>query len=136
MAAASASLWTIGKLTNNDRVARTGRLATAAVLQTELLVGGIKLIASRERPDKIGGHGGFRDGGQSFPSGHTATSFAFATVVAHEYRDKPWVSVGAYGLATAIGLSRVGGLRHFPSDVLIGATIGHLIGRYILRHHE
>jgi membrane-associated phospholipid phosphatase len=132
----SASMWTIGKFTDNERISHTGRLATAAVLQTELLVGGIKLLASRERPDKVGGEGEFRAGGQSFPSGHTATSFAFATVVANEYRDKPWVSVGAYGMATAVGLSRIGGLRHFPSDVLIGATIGHLIGRYILRHHD
>ena len=43
--------------------------------------------------------------------------------------DKPLVVFGSYGLATAISLSRVGGLKHFPSDVLIGATIGELIGR-------
>ncbi len=136
MTAASASVWALGKVTHSEKATQTGKLAVEAVLHTELIVEGLKLIASRERPNKIGGHGAFRGGGQSFPSGHTATTFAFATVVAHKYKDKPLAGVGVYGLATVVGLSRVGGLKHFPSDALIGATIGHLIGRYIIRRHD
>ena len=40
--------------------------------------------------------------------------------------------VGSYGFATAVSLARVGGLNHFPSDVLVGAVIGELIGRYVV----
>src|SRR5437667_275729 len=33
-------------------------------------------------------------------------------------------------------LSNFGGLNHFPSDVLIGAAVGELIGRYVLHRHK
>ena len=68
-------------------------------------------------------------------SGHAATSFAFATVVANKYKNKKLVVIGAYSLATAVSLSRIGGMNHHPSDIAIGAAIGHLIGRFILRQH-
>jgi membrane-associated phospholipid phosphatase len=45
------------------------------------------------------------------------------------------VVIGAYSLATAVSLSRIGGMNHYPSDIAIGAAIGHLIGRFILRQH-
>jgi membrane-associated phospholipid phosphatase len=111
-------------------------MALESVIQTQLVVGGIKLVSNRERPNKGLGEGRFFSGGRSFPSGHAATSFAFATVVADQYKDKPWVAVGAYGMATAISLSRVGGLNHFPSDVLIGGGIGYLIGKFVLHRHR
>jgi membrane-associated phospholipid phosphatase len=95
----------------------------------------LKILFNRERPNKVGGTSGFWDGGRSFPSGHAATSFAFATVVAGRYKDKKLAVIGAYGLATAVSMSRIGGLNHHPSDVLIGAAIGHLIGRLILHRH-
>jgi hypothetical protein len=132
---ASGSLYGIGKLTHNDKAADTGLLATEAILHSQLVVQGLKMMFNRERPEKINGNGGFWDGGRSFPSGHAATSFAFATVAAGKYKDKKLVVFGAYGLATAISMSRIGGMNHHPSDVLIGATIGHLIGRYILHRH-
>jgi len=136
MAAASGALLGIGKLTGNEKAARTGKLATEAVLHSALVVQGLKLAFERERPDKIGGQGSFWGGGQSFPSGHAATTFAFASVVAHQYSNKPLVVIGAYGLATSVSLSRIGGLNHFPSDVLIGAAVGELIGRYVLHRHK
>jgi membrane-associated phospholipid phosphatase len=55
--------------------------------------------------------------------------------MASEYHDKPLVVVGSYGFATAVSFARVGGLNHFPSDVLVGAVIGELIGRYVVHHH-
>jgi hypothetical protein len=129
------AIYGIGKLTGNEKVAETGKLAAEAVLHSELLVRGVKTIFNRERPNKVDGQSQFWGGGRSFPSGHAAGSFAFATVIAGRYKGNKWVQVGAYGLATAVSLSRIGGVHHHPSDVLIGATIGHLIGRYILRRH-
>ena len=133
--AASGGMLAIGKLTHNQKVATTGMLATEAVLHSEVVIHGLKLLFNRERPNKLDGQGSFWGGGQSFPSGHAASSWAFATIVAHQYKNKPIVTIGAYSFATVVSLSRVGGLNHFPSDVLIGATIGHLIGRYVLHHH-
>jgi hypothetical protein len=64
---------------------------------------------------------------QSFPSGHTAQAFATATFLAKEYGDQsPWYTVGAYGMATAVGAMRILNNRHWVSDVLTGAGIGIL----------
>lgn len=134
MMAASGAMFAIGKITKNDKAAETGKLAMEAVMHTQLLIGGIKMIANRERPNKVDGQGGFFSGGQSFPSGHAGTTFAFATVVADKYKSK-WAKFGVYGFATAVSMARVGGLNHFPSDVIIGGTIGHLIGKFVLRRN-
>jgi len=131
----AAAMFGLGKLARNERAAETGRLAGEALLHTQLAVQGMKIVFNRERPNKVGGTGGFWDGGRSFPSGHAATSFAFATVVANKYRDKKLAAIGGYGLATAVSLSRISGLHHHPSDVLIGAAVGHLVGRFILHRH-
>jgi membrane-associated phospholipid phosphatase len=63
------------------------------------------------------------------------SAFALAAVMSREYHDKRLVVFGSYGLATAVGLARVGGLNHFPSDVLVGAVMGELIGQYVVHHH-
>jgi membrane-associated phospholipid phosphatase len=63
-------------------------------------------------------------------------AWSLATVVAEEYRDRPVVRFGAYGLATAVSLSRYTGHNHFLSDVLIGSAAGYGIGRYVYKTHH
>ena len=55
-------------------------------------------------------------------------------MIASEYPSKP-VQVAAYAFALAISASRVTARQHFPSDVLVGGTLGYLIGDYVVRHH-
>jgi hypothetical protein len=69
-----------------------------------------------------------------FRLGHAAESFALARVIASEYPSKP-VQTAAYAFALAISASRVTARQHFPSDVLVGGTLGYLIGGYVVRHH-
>lgn len=58
----------------------------------------------------------------SFPSGHTATAFAFAGVVAAEHG---WYyGVPAMLLATFVGFSRINDNQHRVHDVVGGATVG------------
>lgn len=57
----------------------------------------------------------------SFPSGHSATAFAFATATS---RELPASSVVLVPLAGAVAYSRVHTGVHYPSDVVAGATIG------------
>jgi membrane-associated phospholipid phosphatase len=64
----------------------------------------------------------------SFPSGHTSNAFAVASVLAYGYRDKIWVGITSYSIATLVGLSRMNDSRHWASDVLAGAALGTFIG--------
>ncbi len=60
----------------------------------------------------------------SFPSGHTAYSFASATVIAMYYGR--WC-IPAFVLASMIGLSRIYLALHWPTDVVAGALIGIVV---------
>lgn len=68
-------------------------------------------------------------GSHSFPSGHTTSSFACATVIAAL---APRLAIPAFVLAAAIGFSRVYVGVHYPLDVLAGAVLGISIGLLLL----
>jgi membrane-associated phospholipid phosphatase len=55
----------------------------------------LKLAFDREFPFKAVSGDMDQAGGLAFPSGHSATSFAFAAVVAHRYPKNKWVKWGA-----------------------------------------
>ncbi len=57
----------------------------------------------------------------SMPSGHSATAFALATVLARQYPEYKRIF---YACASLIALSRVYVHAHWPSDVLVGAALG------------
>jgi undecaprenyl-diphosphatase len=61
----------------------------------------------------------------AFPSGHTTTAFACATVLAWA---SPRLAVPVFVLAAAIGFSRIYVGVHWPLDVLGGAVLGVLVG--------
>jgi diacylglycerol kinase family enzyme/membrane-associated phospholipid phosphatase len=66
----------------------------------------------------------------SFPSGHAASAFAFATAVGME---RPRLRVPLTGLAAAVAFSRVYTGVHYPADVVAGALIGAGVGRATTR---
>ena len=87
----------------------------------------------------------------SFPSSHTSTAFTAAglTCVHHAYLPiygGPWdmaACAEALAVATATGVFRIVGDRHYASDVIVGAVIGFAIGylypwllHYRLDEHE
>ncbi len=80
-------------------------------------VNGIKYTVRRPRPDGSANN--------SFPSGHTATSFMTATLLHKEYGWRsPWFSIGAYTVASASAVSRLLNNRHWMTDLVGGAAIG------------
>ena len=63
----------------------------------------------------------------SFPSGHTMTAFVGAEILRREYgREHPWLAVGGYTVAAAVGMLRMSNNRHWMADVFAGAGIGML----------
>ena len=97
-----------------------GRLAVSDAFAATMMFGtvqGLKNITHVTRPDGSNNH--------SFPSGHTATAFMAATMLSKEYGHiSPWVTVGAYSMATATGLMRIANNKHWLSDVMVGAGVG------------
>ncbi len=63
---------------------------------------------------------------RSFPSGHTTTAFAFASVVAMEH--EWYLGAGAYALASFVAYSRMNDNEHYLHDVAMGATLGTVFG--------
>ncbi|MFL6375619.1 MAG: phosphatase PAP2 family protein [Pyrinomonadaceae bacterium] len=124
-------MWGIGKWSHNPHLAETGRLATEALIDSSAVTEVAKFAFGRERPDFDNGEGRFFKGGRSFFSGHASSSWSVATVIACEYHDHPLAVWGAYGVATAVSLSRYTGRKHFLSDIFVGAGVGFGIGRYV-----
>lgn len=131
--AIAAALYLIGRKEENARLRQTGLLGAEALIDG-IVVAALKVTFERPRPRKDQGRGRFFHGGFSFPSGHPMAAWALATIVAHEYHDRPMVQVGAYGLATLVGAARFTGRNHFLSDVMVGSAIGYGIGRYVYPH--
>lgn len=121
----------MGHLTHNDHLAETGFLAGEAALNSTLAVYAIKQAAARPRPLEAGS-GQFLRGGASFPSEHSAIAWSVASVVAHEYPG-PLTRAAAYGMASAVMLTRVTSKQHFPSDVVVGSALGWYFARQIYR---
>lgn len=77
---------------------------------------GLKAAITEPRPDGKE---------HTYPSGHTATAFFGATVVAHEYRDThPELVIAGYTFAAATGAFRIANNKHWVTDVLMGSAIG------------
>ena len=132
----SGTLYLAGRHLGDDRLRESGLLSAQAAADTLVVTSALKYSLRRERPDVDRGQGDFfQSGGTSFPSEHASASFAIATVIAHEYPG--WFTqFASYGMATAVSLARVGGQKHFPSDVFIGGTIGYLVGRSVYKNHH
>ncbi len=142
-AAILGTVYLIGKAYKSAHAQDTGILGIRAVADAMIIVETLKVATQRPRPTLGGGDfanhnadGEFFAGGNSFPSGHAGGSFALATVVAMRNRNRRWIPIAAYALASAVSVSRVTERRHFPSDVFVGAVVGHLAGRHVVHSTE
>lgn len=126
--------WTAGCIGHHSKLSEASFTALTAVGAAGVADLGLKLAFDRQFPYGQNSTGKFWGGGRSFPSGHSATSFAFASVIAHRYPHNRWVKWGAYALASGVSLSRYPAKKHFPSDILVGATLGYVTGAYIADH--
>ncbi len=100
---------------------------TADVI-AQLSSSALKEATDRARPDVDPLVG--RPTSSSFPSGHAASSFACATVLA---AFAPSLRIPLFALAAGIAWSRAYVGVHFPLDVLVGALWGVAVGILVLR---
>jgi membrane-associated phospholipid phosphatase len=123
-----------GEIAGSNAVKGTILRAGAAVALATGISSGLKYTIGRNRPDIAGTNLEFRpfSGSNSFPSGHTAAAFAIATAVADQTTDG-WSDYLLYGAAGLTAISRINDNRHWTSDVLIGALIGHLSAKWVSR---
>lgn len=110
----------LGRAAHRTRVAALGADLVQAQIVNTVLTQGLKLSVGRQRPD------GSRF---SFPSGHTSSTFATASVLQRHFGWK--VGVPAYALAGYVAGSRLQENKHFPSDVIFGAAVGIVSGRAV-----
>ena len=134
--AAAASFYLIGRATHNQRARETGILSTEAIIDSGIVFTALKELTQRARPLTGKDRSRFFVGGRSFPSGHSIEAWSVATVVANEYHDHLAVQIAAYGVASAVSVSRFTGLHHYLSDVLVGSAMGYGIGRYVYHAHH
>ena len=105
------------------------RVVLAVCLAQALVDWAVKPIIARPRPfvaDTRARVVGYHPETYSFPSGHTTTSFAAATVLAFALTRRR--AALTWALALAVAFSRVYIGVHYPLDVGVGALIGVLIG--------
>lgn len=126
---ASAGLLAAAGGTSGRRAAAMG-LASLAATAT-IVNAAVKPLGRRPRPDRLTHEVPLArrvsmPSSRSFPSGHAAAAFAFATGVGHV---QPRASVALRALAAAVGYSRVHTGVHYPGDVLAGALLGTALGQ-------
>ena len=122
--AISGTVYAVGRWKGNKKVSHLGMDLIQAVAVSEALVTPIKYAVGRERPD------GSSD--TSFPSGHSADTFAVATALERHLGWKG--AVPGYMFASYVAISRMHDNRHYLSDVVFGSTVGIIAGRTVTRH--
>jgi len=135
---APTALYVVGRYTGDSYMEKTALFAVEAVADSEVLRVFLNSTTTRWRPQDIYRKRTYWNTffhsksyvGSSFPSGHMIAAVSIATVIARRYRGHRWVPWAAYGLAGAIGFSRITLRGHFPSDVFLGTVLGYAIARY------
>ncbi len=136
--AVTALSYGLGAMTHDEHARETGILSTEALADSLVLVEAMKFATDRQSPETDLRRGLFAQASplqSSFPSAHAALAWSAAAVIAREYPG-PVTQWSAYLTASLVSLSRITAERHFPSDVLIGAAAGYLIGRYVYSTHH
>jgi membrane-associated phospholipid phosphatase len=113
--------------------------ASKAFILSRVLVQIPKFLFQRVRPNTMDYNsftffGPLGNGmNRSFPSGHTTSIFASASVLSYYFEERS-SKIIFYSLASLVGLQRIASGEHWFSDVVAGAAFGAYCGRFLVTH--
>jgi membrane-associated phospholipid phosphatase len=118
LGAGTLAVYGVGRWLDQRRVSHVAIDVLRAQVLSLGIAYGLKYTVRRERPD--------HSSSDSFPSGHSAQTFASATVLTRHLG--PAAAVPAFGAAGFVAMSRVNQRRHYLTDVMFGAGLGVAVG--------
>ena len=119
-------VYAVGRIKDEPKVSHLGMDLIEALAMSEALTQTLKYTTRRERPDGSGKN--------SFPSGHAADTFAFATALERHLNWK--YSIPAYIFSSYVAISRLPANRHWLSDAVFGSAVGIIAGRTVTSHES
>lgn len=123
---ATGGLWTFSRLAHRRGLQPVASEVLRALTLSNAMVSPFKFAVARKRPDG--------SNGLSFPSGHSANSFALTTVLTRRYGWR--LGLPLYAFTATVPLARIHANKHFFSDVFGGAVIGIIAGWSVTRPKE
>ena len=120
-ASAGFAAYGVGKAFGNKQLGFVGRDIVRAQVVSQVMVQALKVTVRRDRPD--------HSNNMSFPSGHSASAFATATVLQRYYGWK--AGLPAYAVSSYVALARMSWNRHHATDVVMGAGFGIAAARTV-----
>ena len=132
----ASSIFAVSLLTDNEKFQDAAFTSVESLIASVTITAAVKQVIGRARPEENEGPLHLRpfSGSVSFPSGHTTLAFAIVS---------PWVfyypgplTYSLFVLSTSTGVARIAKSKHWPTDVLAGAAVGILTGRWLSRRHQ
>lgn len=123
---AVAGLWYLaGQQSQDEKTYNVGKTLFSA-----LIINGASTMAGKAASwdDSPNGEWG------AFPSGHTSSTFTFASVMHRAYG--PWVGAPLYALGGLVAYERLEDGEHYLSDVVMGGVMGLVIGHAVAGERE
>lgn len=114
--------YAIGTTIYNDDFVDGGKNFLISFASTQASVEILKRVVREERPNK--------ENRLSFPSGHSAASFASASFIHKRYGFNQ--AIVPYILATYVGYSRVKARKHYTHDVIAGGLLAGAISYFLV----
>jgi membrane-associated phospholipid phosphatase len=122
---AGTALWYVFSAETHDDLSRERAVTMLSALTIDAIVTtGLKALRHNDQPD---------GGPWAWPSGHTSSSVAVASVLHEFYGLK--VGLPAYAVAGVVAWRMMDEGDHWASDVLFGATLGWVVGHTVARRH-